>query len=132
MNPDEGGAVPQYMLLIYPQVDAPRPTDRLPRWQKYTDDLIAEGALVSHGRLQEVDSATTVKVHDGETLISDGPFAESKEYLAGFFLVDCEHLDEALRIAAGMPVDDYATVEVRPMMFPANTTAEEMANRAEA
>ena len=124
--------MPQYMLLIYPQVDVEPPTDRVERWQAFTDDVTAAGAFVTSGRLQGVESATTVRVHDGETLISDGPFAETKEYLAGFYLVDCPDLDAALAHAARMPVNDYATVEVRPMMFPVGTTAAEMRAQAEA
>jgi|SRR5689334_20771904 len=115
----------QYMLLIYPPVDTPAP-GRLERWQEYTDALLADGVLVSSGRLQSVESATSVRVTGGETLISDGPFAETKEYLGGFFLVDCADLDAALAYAARMPMEDYGTVEVRPMMFAAGTPAREM------
>jgi len=115
----------QYMLLIYPPVDTP-PPGRLERWQEYTDGLIADGVLLSSGRLQDVHSATTVRTRDGETLISDGPFAETKEYLGGFYLLDCPDLDAALKYAARMPLEDYGSVEVRPMMFPAGTPAREM------
>ena len=115
----------QYMLLIYPPVDTP-PPGRLERWQEYTDSLLADGVLLSSGRLQDVHSATSVRVHNGETLISDGPFAETKEYLGGFYLIDCSDLDAALSYAARMPLEDYGTVEVRPMMFPAGTPAREM------
>ena len=118
--------MPQYMLLIYPPVDAqPRP-DRLPRWQEYTESLIADGALITTGRLQHAHSATSVRTEAGETLISDGPYAETKEFLAGFYLVDCRDLDAALAYAARMPLEDYGTVEVRPMMFPADTPVSEM------
>src|SRR4051812_38995621 len=122
--------MPQYMLLIYPPVDVPTPTDRLPLWQDYTDSL--RDVIVANGRLEEVHAATTVEVRDGETLVSDGPFAETKEYLGGFYLIDVEDLDTALAHAARMPVHDYARVEVRPMMFPAGTPAREMAVRAQA
>jgi hypothetical protein len=73
-----------------------------------------------------------VRVRDSETLISDGPFAETKEYLGGFYLIECADLDAALAYGARMPLDDYGTVEVRPMMFPAGTPAAEMRTRAEA
>jgi hypothetical protein len=115
----------QYMLLIYPPVDTP-PPGRLERWQDFTDGLIADGVLLSNGRLQDVHSATTVRTRDGETLISDGPFAETKEYLGGFYLIDCPDLDAALKCAGRMPLEDYGAVEVRPMMFPAGTQARDM------
>jgi hypothetical protein len=123
--------MPQYMLLIYPPVDTP-PPGRLERWQAFGEALAADGALVASGRLQDVESATAVRVRGGETLISDGPFAETKEYLAGFYLVECADLDAALAYAARMPLEDYGTTEVRPMMFPVNTPAAEMETRAEA
>lgn len=123
--------MPQYMLLIYPPADVPHP-NRLDRWQAFNEALQADGALVASGRLQDVDSATAVRVRDGETLISDGPFAETKEYLAGFYLVECEDLDAALAYAARMPLEDYGTAEVRPMMFPINTSVGDMETRAQA
>src|SRR3954452_15987558 len=123
-RPQEG-VMHQYMLLIYPPVDTP-PPGRLSRWQEFTDGLTEAGALLANGRLQHVDSATTVRTRGGETLISDGPFAETKEYLAGFYLIECPDLDAALAHAARMPLEDYGTVEVRPMMFPAGTPAAEM------
>jgi hypothetical protein len=121
----------QYMLLIYAPVDTP-PPGRLDRWQEYHDALVADGVLLSSGRLQDVHSATSVRLQSNETLISDGPFAETKEYLGGFFLIDCADLDAALKYAARMPMDDYGSVEVRPMMFPVNTPASEMAYPAQA
>jgi hypothetical protein len=127
--------MPQYMLLIYPSVDTPPPGDpaaRLSRWQDYTSSLEDAGVIVTSGRLQDVHSATSVRVLDGETLISDGPFAETKEYLAGFYLLDCPDLDTALSHAARMPASDRATVEVRPMMFPAGTPPTVMAAQMQA
>jgi len=118
--------MPQYMLLIYAPVDRPPSGERLPRWQEYHDNLERDGALVSSGRLENLHAATSVRVQNSETLITDGPFAETKEFLGGFFLVECADLDTALRYAAQMPMEDYGTVEVRPMMYPANTPASEM------
>src|SRR4051794_29425847 len=132
MNTHRGGLVPQYMLLIYPPVDIPPREGMIDRWQTFNDTVTADGVYLTSGRLQPLDSATTVRVRDAETLISDGPFAETKEYLGGFYLVECEDLDQALKYAALMPLDDYGTVEVRPMMFPAGTTANEMKAAAEA
>src|SRR3954467_8156567 len=118
--------MPQYMLLIYPPVDQPPPDGMLSRWQSFGEALQADGVLLTNGRLQTVDAATTVRVRSGETLISDGPFAETKEFLAGFYLVDCPRLDAALKSAERMPLEDYGSVEVRPMMFPAGTPASDM------
>ena len=127
--------MPQYMLLIYPPVDTPpqgAPEERLSRWQAYGELLEGDGVLLSSGRLQDVHSATTVNVRNGETLINDGPFAETKEFLAGFYLLECADLDAAIGYAARMPMHDYGSVEVRPMMFPVGTPAGEMRTRAEA
>jgi hypothetical protein len=123
--------MPQYMLLIYPPVDTP-PPNRLSRWQEFGDGLKEAGVMLANGRLQGVEAATTVRVREGETLISDGPFAETKEFLAGFYLIECPDLDAALKYAARMPLDDYGTAEVRPMMFPAGTPASEMTVQANA
>src|SRR3954449_4066854 len=130
-----GGLMPQYMLWIYAPTDGPPPEDpgaQIARWQDFGTSLEEAGVFVTSGRLSDVHSATSVRVRDDETLISDGPFAETKEYLGGFYLVDCPDLDQALKYAALMPLDDYGTVEVRPMMFPAGTTANEMKAAAEA
>src|SRR3954452_19340740 len=124
--------MPQYMLLIYPPAERAPRSDMISRWQEFNDTVAGDGALVTSGRLQTIDSATTVRVRDGETLISDGPFAETKEYLAGFYLVDCPDLDAALKYAERMPLEDYGSVEVRPMMFPAGTPASDMTVPAQA
>src|SRR4051794_2879241 len=126
------GSMPQYMLLIYPSTDIPPDESRLPLWERFNDDLVSAGAYVTSGRLQGVHSATTVRSRDGETLVSDGPFAETKEYLGGFYLVECADLDAALAHAERMPVLEDVTVEVRPMMSPAGTLPTEMRARAEA
>jgi hypothetical protein len=117
--------MPQYMLSIYVPADVP-PPGRIERWQEYTDGLIADGVMVANGRLQHADTATTMRTRSGESLLSDGPFAETKEYLAGFYLVECPDLDAALVYGGRMPLEDYGAVEVRPMMFPAGTAPAEM------
>jgi hypothetical protein len=74
------------MLMIYPPADAPPagdPAEQLARWQDYTVSLEEAGVVVTHARLQDAHAATTVRVRDGERLVNDGPFAETKEYLAG-------------------------------------------------
>src|SRR3954467_15271306 len=110
----------QYLLLIYPPAEGP-PPGQLDRWRRYGEGLQEDGVLVTSGRLEGLHAATSVRVRDGETLISDGPFAETKEYLAGFYLLECEDLDKALAYAADIPNVDYASIEVRPVMHVAGS-----------
>lgn len=113
--------MPQYMLLLYAPdaADAAEQEARdaqMPIWRDLIEEMTREGALVGQGRLQSLDSATTLRVRDGETQITDGPFATTKEYLGGYFLLECADLDEALRQAARLPVAGFGSVEVRPLM----------------
>jgi hypothetical protein len=110
----------QYMLLVYqeeldPAEQAERDAD-LPVLVEFFRSLREAGLLVGVQRLRSPDSATSVRVRGGETEITDGPFAVTKEFLAGYFILDCADLDEALKQAARFPAAPYATVEVRPMM----------------
>jgi hypothetical protein len=82
----------------------------------YTQDLQSAGKMVAGEALEAVATATTVRVRDGETLTTDGPFAETKEQLGGFYLVDCENLDEALEWAAKIPSAQTGSIEVRPIL----------------
>ena len=110
--------MPQYMLLIYPPVEAPPANDpgmQISRWIDYGQSLRDAGVLVADHRLDRPELATTVRVRDGETLITDGPFAETSEYLAGYYLLDCPDLDSALAHAARVPNVHYASIEVRPV-----------------
>ena len=111
--------MPKYMLLLYAdEPDAKEREERegeLPVWRQFTDSLREAGLLLGSDRLHPVDSATTVRVRDGETEITDGPFAVTKEYLGGYFLLECADLDEALEQAVRMPLARYGSVEVRPV-----------------
>jgi hypothetical protein len=108
------------MLLIYGDPSEAPPEaqseEQMQRWFSYTNDLQAAGAMKAGDALQMPDTATTVRVRDGETLLTDGPFAETKEILGGFYLIDVEDLDTALGWAAKMPNIAYGSVEVRPVM----------------
>jgi hypothetical protein len=73
------------------------------------------GVLVGGERLRPTTDATTVRVRDGETLTSDGPFAETKEQVGGYYMVDCNDLDEAIELAAGIPGARQGAIEVRPI-----------------
>ncbi|PZF79263.1 YciI family protein [Jiangella anatolica] len=81
-------------------------------WQA---DLDRRGAELLGMRLRPVASATTVRVRDGETLVSDGPFAETKDFVGGVVLIECADLDEAIAIAAGHPYAQWGGVEIRPV-----------------
>jgi hypothetical protein len=110
----------QYMVLLYaPEVGPAEQAQReaeLPMWLELNDSLREAGLLVANGRLQAVASATTIRVRDGETELTDGPFAVTKEVLAGYYVLDCRDLDEALKQAARLPLARYGSVEVRPIM----------------
>jgi hypothetical protein len=112
--------MPQYMLLLYSddpgaEVQAERDAE-MPLWIEFTESLREAGLLLSADRLHPVESATTVRVRNGQTEIVDGPFAATKEYLGGYFLLECADLDEALRHAARAPLAHYGSVEVRPVV----------------
>jgi hypothetical protein len=120
--------MPQYMLLLYqPSDGVPRdsagkplttPEDwaaERPRWEAVTKGLSDAGLLVANAGLQGADAATTVRVRDGETQITDGPFAETKEYLAGYILINADDLDTALAWAARIPSSAWGSTEVRPV-----------------
>ena len=81
----------------------------------WLDDLERRGVLELHAGLHASPSATTVRVRDGEVLLTDGPFAEGREQVGGFALVDCADLDEAIEIAAGHPASRIGQVEIRPV-----------------
>jgi len=111
--------MPQYMLLIYTPVDGPpfeEQSEQMSAWIDYTQSLQDAGALVAGDALQGVDVATTVRVRGGETQITDGPFAETREFLGGYYLLDCPDLDTALEHAARVPNIHYGSTEVRPLM----------------
>ena len=112
----------QYMMLIYqedadPAVQAEREAE-LPMYVELHRSLREAGLLVGVQRLRSVESATSVRVRDGETEITDGPFAMTKERLAGYYLLECADLDEALKLAAQLPPARFSTIEVRPVVPP--------------
>jgi hypothetical protein len=82
----------------------------------FTEEVRAAGAMVGGEPLQPTSTATTVRVRDGETLTTDGPFAETREQLGGYYLLECKDLDEAIGWAAKIPAALDGSVEVRPIM----------------
>jgi hypothetical protein len=85
-------------------------------YNAFSEDARKAGVLVAGEGLERTSSATTVRVHDGERVLSDGPFAETKEQLGGFYLLDCANLDEAIDWASRIPGAATGSVEVRPVM----------------
>jgi hypothetical protein len=111
--------MPEYMLLLYAdepdEAEQARRWEEMPEWLEVTASLREAGVLVSNNPLHPTESATTVRLRKGETEITDGPFAMTKEVLVGYYLLDCPDLDEALRHAARLPIVRYGSVEVRPI-----------------
>jgi hypothetical protein len=109
----------KYILLLHvPSDQAEREAVRAPMeaWYAFTDELSSSGALLGWDALQGPETATTVRERDSERVITDGPFAETKEMLGGYYLIDVPDLDAALAWAAKVPNAPYGSVEVRPIM----------------
>jgi hypothetical protein len=85
-------------------------------WQNYEQQLVDANAYIAGEGLKESDTATTVKRQGEERIVTDGPFAETKEQLGGFYLIDVENLDEAIEWAKKVPIGDGQSTEVRPVM----------------
>jgi hypothetical protein len=109
----------QYLLLIY-QNEADAQHDphgaMMGEYRDFTQGIIASGAFKAGDALQPVATATTVRVRDGKTMTTDGPFAETREQLGGYYLVEAKDLDEAVAIAAKIPGAKNGSIEVRPIM----------------
>lgn len=118
--------MPRYMALIYgdeARMGTPPPPDGAPMMQEYVDygeALQSSGVFLAGDALLPTSTATTVRVRDGAVATTDGPFAETKEQLGGFYLFSCKDLDEAIEWAAKIPGARSGSVEVRPIReFPA-------------
>jgi hypothetical protein len=109
----------RYMLLLHvPTEVRANPERRAPMeaWHAYTRALQSAGVYLAGDALEALDTARTVRVRDGDTLVTDGPFAETREMLGGYYLIDVADLDAALAWAAKVPSAPYGSVEVRPVM----------------
>jgi hypothetical protein len=110
----------RYMLLIYncyrPEPGTPERDTRIAEIQAFTQRCIDDGVFLAADPLHTVDTATTVRVRDGEPLVTDGPFAETAEHLGGYYILDCIDLDQALKYAALCPMAREGSVEVRPIL----------------
>jgi hypothetical protein len=113
----------QYMLLIYgdEQSWSSLSEEELQavyaEYGRLSQDLRERGAYVDGSELQSVSTATSVRVRDGETQVTDGPFAETREVLGGYYLIEADSLDEAIEWAAKIPSARRGTVEVRPVVM---------------
>jgi hypothetical protein len=111
----------RYMLMVCNDetaIEAVSPEEGsalLAEYGAFGEEIAGRGVLLADGRLRPTTAATTVQVRDGEVLVADGPFAETKEQIGGFYLVDCEDLDEAIEVASKIPGARFGTVEVRPI-----------------
>ncbi len=110
----------KYILLMYASENvapkfSPEETKAVQqKWFDYMKDAAAAGVLVSNNGLAPVTNATTLRLRNGKRLVTDGPFAETHEQLAGFSMLECKDLDEALEWAARVPMAEYGSVEIRP------------------
>src|SRR5262245_47778746 len=109
----------RYVLLVCDDENVELTQEQVDqRFAEYTavqDEMEARAMLRSRERLRPTSSSTSVRVRDGGLVIADGPFAETKEQIAGFYVIECDDLDEALEIAAENPAAEFGTVEVRPV-----------------
>jgi hypothetical protein len=113
--------MPQYMLLLYAtEAEGEELAEReaeMSVWFELNRSLEEAGLLVATGRLHRAETATTVTATGGETELTDGPFAITKEALAGYYLIEADNLDRALDVAKRVPLIRYGRVEVRPVMY---------------
>ncbi|MCI0375996.1 MAG: YciI family protein [Gemmataceae bacterium] len=109
----------KYMLLIYLDENGLNDADREHCYKEsaqFARDLHASGKFLAANPLQPTATATSVRVRDGERLVTDGPFMETREQLGGYFLIEAKDRDEAVAIAARIPAGRFGTVEIRPVM----------------
>jgi hypothetical protein len=105
----------RYLLMICTDESVEDDPALMAGYGPFSDEMANRGILEGGNRLRPTADATTVRVRDGETLTSDGPFAETKEQMGGYFLVDCKDLDEAIDVAAKIPHAREGVIEVRPV-----------------
>jgi hypothetical protein len=109
----------KYMLLIYGNESAWSDVEREACYHEsasYARELAAKGKYLAANPLQPVATATSIQIREGKRLVTDGPFAETREQLGGYFLIDAVNLDDAINIAEGLPGAKIGTVEIRPVI----------------
>jgi hypothetical protein len=110
----------RYLLMIYEEPPATPPTDEewaamMPEYDAFGGWLKERGWSRGGEALEDVSTATTVSIQDGRRIVTDGPFAETKEHLGGFYLIDAPSLDDAIETAARIPGARFGKVEIRPI-----------------
>src|SRR5437762_3572429 len=114
----DGGTEMKYMMLVYLDEQALSDSEREKCYVESAQlarDLNARGNYVAAGPLHPVATATSVRVQDGKRLVTDGPFAETREQLGGYYVIEAKDLDEAMSIAERVPVARVGTIEIRPI-----------------
>ncbi len=111
----------KYLCLIYNDPQSPAHDDAvfddvMKEYFALNDELEAAGRYIAAEALQEVETARTVRTREGETVTTDGPFAETKEVLGGFYLIECDSMEQALAYAEKIPATRHGSVEVRPIL----------------
>ena len=109
----------RYLLLIY-ETDRPETSEAdamadLQRYNAFTRETHRREAFQAGEALEPITAATTVRTRDGRTVVTDGPFAETKEFLGGFYLLECRDLDEAIELAKMIPAVERGSIEIRPI-----------------
>ncbi|MHA3914662.1 YciI family protein [Halovulum sp. GXIMD14793] len=106
----------KYLALIYADEALGDPDDLMDQYEAYFQEITTAGVYVGGEALEPVSTATSIRMRNGERQVTDGPFAETKEQLGGYFVLECETLDDAIKWASKIPSAKYGTVEVRPLM----------------
>ena len=112
----------KYMMLIYDEEKAWAQLSESERqkvygeYRQFGEQVRSAGQYISGSQLQPTSAATSVRIRDGKRLVTDGPFAETREQLGGYYLIDAKNLDEAISIAARIPSARMGTIEVRPLV----------------
>lgn len=112
----------QYLLLIYANeakqaelMQTPKAAEYMQGYRDFTDDLKAKGKFIAGEALEGTTTARSVRIREGKVLTTDGPFAETREALGGFYMVEADSIEEALEFAARIPTAIHGTIEVRPI-----------------
>jgi hypothetical protein len=112
----------KFMLLLWDEegqwtdMSEEETAAEMARWEEYTNQIVAAGAMVSGEGLQPSATSKTLRIENGERVVTDGPFAETKEQLGGFYVIECGSVDEALDWAAKAPSADQGATEIRPVI----------------
>ncbi len=113
--------MPKYAFLLYDDpanahpMDSPEMAAEMQAWFAFTEELQTSGAMLGGEALEGTETATCVRVREGSTVTADGPFAETKEVLGGFYLVEADDLDAAIAWAEKIPSATYGSIEIRPV-----------------